>query len=282
MTDPTAASEVDALLAAGAAMTGDNVTEYWAESCPDAIAAVVPDGYRLHIQETELDRYLPRPKRKTGHVTVVDARSWLAYWAKHKVPGESEVFADVDTGSVTAYLNSHSVDEPGWGDHRCVLALRETPVWRAWTSTAGRLMTQSQFAEFVDEHAAEFRSPDGSTMLQVAQTLQANTRVSWDAGYRLLDGQRSFSWKETTEARAGSTGHVEIPATFTLVLQVWEGGPVTEATARLRYRVNREGGIEFGYLLDQVQETKAAVFRAITREIQDGIGDVATVLNGAR
>jgi uncharacterized protein YfdQ (DUF2303 family) len=243
------------------------------------IAAIltVPTGYTTKTVDLEELRapYRSGPVRKAGLYTVRDVNSFLTYYLKH-AGDEAETW--VTPGEVTAVLNASATDHAHWEDHRLALQLRHSPEWERWVGKSGQLLGQDRFAEFLEEGAADVVQPDMATVLEVVQSLEATTRVDFESAYRTADGQRGFKYVETTTARAGQKGELEIPSCFVLALRVYEGQDPINVTARFRYRINGDE-LRLGIVIDRIPEILEAALAGTVTTITEGI-DRGTVLVG--
>lgn len=228
-------------------------------------AFVTPSG----LQKVDLTgpEHTGIPPRKAGTTTVRDARSWSAYFAKHSSQA-SEVYADSERLTVTAVLDAHAKDEPSWGAHRLVLSLRTTDAWKQWLHNDGELLDQEAFAEFLEDHLPELLEPSAADMLEIAQSLQAASKVDFQSGIRLASGQRQFQYVETTTTKAGQKGQLTVPETFIIGLVPFEGSEGYRLTARLRYRIT-DRGLRMGYKLERPADILRTAF-----------GDVVNVIDG--
>ncbi len=238
----------------------------------------VPDsdgGVRL--LDTEALGYAPR--RVMADRVLRDAESFIGYVNRHGTD-RTEVYADSVKAQVVAVLDSHAgVDETdaylaregraGWQSHTVTLKLEKTPSWLAWMAADGQLMPQSVFADFIEAQAADVREPSSATMLEIAQSFHANTKVQYESGHRNDSGQVRLEYKETIEAKAGQKGNVDIPAELGLVLRPYLGGPPYSIKARFRYRI-ATNGVLLGFALDRPQEVLDAAFTDVVTEIRDG------------
>lgn len=224
------------------------------------------------------DQYRDQPKRKTGTIQVRDVPTLAELWMKHGVADISEIYADRDALAVTAVFDAHGRDETGWSKYRAVLALKFSEAYKAWTGLDGRLMPQEQFAEFLEDNRADIREPSAAELLEVAQTLQGTSKVDWQAGHRLVDGQRRIAFLETAEAKAGAKGELAIPTEITIGVPVFDGATVAHAfTARFRHRI--EGGhLRLMYKLDRPADVVTAAFEGVVTDVAQACG--ATVLRG--
>ncbi|HMM95285.1 DUF2303 family protein [Phycicoccus sp.] len=238
-------------------------------------AFVVPAGCELVIDDFA-DRK-PRPDRGTPGTRVVRDEKDLIKLAEDL--GEHPVvYADPVTQSVVCVLND-DVDEatPGWRDQRVQLGLVETDEWKAWKSANNNLMTQADFAEFIEDWRRTIVNPDDATMLEIAQTLHATSHVRAKSARRLRDGQRKIEWDEDTTTTAGEDGKVEIPEVFEIAVVPWKGRDVTplRMTARLRIRLNG-GNVMLGFKLNDVDARMEEAFNSLL----DPVRDKLTVVSG--
>jgi len=221
-------------------------------------------------------QYTGQLARKRGRPVVRDAASFLAYWAKHH-DDASEVYADVEQLSVTAVLDAHSADEPGFAEHRLTLTLRRTKAWEEWTSLDGKLLTQDQFANFLEDHLPNLVEPDAATMLEIAQSIKATTKAEFQSSSRLQSGERKFVFTEDVKASAGSKGDLSIPEVFKIAVPPFEGADAYSMTARFKYRLDR-GELHLGFKLEQPEERAKAAFADVLAAIAEDI--TVPVLNG--
>lgn len=220
-----------------------------------------------------------KPPRKSGTTTVRDVDSFLAYFDKHG-NDDSEVYADVERRTITAVLDAHTAEDARWGGHRLQLSLRETMAWRAWTSMDGQLVPQGQFAEFIEDNLVDLVEPDSATMLELAQSFEATTSAEFQSSQRLDSGQRTFTYAEEVQAKAGHKGEITIPATLVLALAPFEGTERYKVTARFKYRLDRQKGeLRLGFKIERPEDILTAAFNDIRTLIDSDVP--MAVLNGA-
>ena len=172
--------------------------------------------------------------------------------------------------TITALLNAPAApDDPAYGDHRLVLQLEHSAAWKAWIAITGQMLSQTGFAQHIEDRSPDLRTPDAATALELAQSLQATNGVEFEAGSKLQNGQRRFVFRETIEAKAGQRGELDIPPEFELVLQVWRGVAIAvPVTARFRYSIRREG-LGMGVVLDRLEDVLDAAWRSLLGELTD-------------
>lgn len=241
-----AAAETMILLTA-ASMAPDNVE--------GARFVCVPPGY-THKDITEaVEKAQDHPCRKRGTVQLKDIASLLAY-AKDQCATEiGYIYADPDTRTVTAVFNDQRhLDYAGWRDHKAAYKAEFTPEFKKWMDKNGTAMTQTEFAEFVEDNFADITEPAAQHMLDMATTIQAKTDINFASAKRLQNGQVQLQYTETIDARAGANGALEIPKEFTLGLRIFKNGGGYRLKARLKYRLNA-GALKFWYELDRPERS---------------------------
>lgn len=217
---------------------------------PDLGATLVRHRDGAVVLHHETAQKTPNAKRGTATLGTVD--DLLSYVARHKtdattlwVPDETD-----PTGYVVAILDDHGDTNAGWGAHAAQVALRHTPEWNAWTRASGSMMDQNTFAEFLEDNALDIDEPSPATLLEIATTFQSRTSTDFEAVTHLDSGAMQVKFAETTSAKAGKYGSVEIPKTFTILVAPYVGEARYRLTARLRHRA-RGGDLKLGFILDR-------------------------------
>ena len=235
------------------------------------VVTIPADGVAKVIEPID-EKYLDAPRRVSGSMKVLDTDGLAFLFDKHGLP-ESEVFADPVRFSVTAVLNADrgAADVAGFRDHRIELALVKTPEWLAWEGLSGRLVGQLEFAEHIEDNVAAIVRPTGAEMLELAQSFEASTKVDFKSATILGSGQRGLVFEETVAAKAGQRGQIEIPTTFELGLQPFEGSDRYKVTARFRYRI-REGNLQIGYTLERPEAVLRNAFDDVRHAASEAVG----------
>lgn len=231
-------------------------------------AFVVPAGGQ--IKTVDVEHLADRPRRKRGTVLIGDTASMASYLAKHAT-ADTEVWTDLDHLTITAVINAHGEDAPGWGDHRAVHRCKTTPGWDAWTATDGKLLTQQQFAELIETRAVDVVKPAAAEMLEVAQHFSATVGVRYESSRLLSNGQRQFEYREQVEAKAGRAGRLDVPTEFELALEPLAGAGRFRVTARFRYRM-ADGGLQVGYQLVRPEVVLEDAFAEVVAGIAEAVG----------
>jgi len=243
-----------------------------------AVASTPPvevDPSKLYVHDGEiinLQDFQPTPRRKRGHTTHFTAASLAAYALAHKEAGTA-LYVDLESFGATVIINGPSVESPGWSDHTAILKTRYTPEWNYWINKDGKMQAQAEFAEHVQAGLREILDPPAMDMLELAQSFQAHTDVTFKSGKQLADGKRQLEYIEEINATAGAKGTIVIPSELSLAIAPFEGSPTYKIKAWFRFRINN-GDLQLGYKLDRPRDVQKAAFDDIVLELQK-----ATLLN---
>lgn len=237
-------------------------------------------GTNGELRVIDTDEFAASPRHRKAARVVTDAASFVAYVNRHRVAG-TEIYAHTNTSSVIAVIDSHEggAAETGWQKHTVRLALEKSKAWLAWEAADGKLLAQDEFADFLDDRYIDVIEPAPALLIDIATTFQAKTNVDFDSGVRLDSGDVKLTYKETTTARAGQTGEIEIPKRIQLALRPYIGGPIYSIWANFRYRL-RGSSVLLGFKLERPENVLEAAFADIVTEIREGRTDKDVFVHG--
>lgn len=199
------------------------------------------------------------PLRKRGTVQVFDAASLNTIMAEN---ADHAITVYVDRNptepAVVAVLNGHGAKGPGWGDFRASINFRATPQWLKWAGIDGRLMSQQDFANFIEDNLLDVLDPAPADMLEISRSLMVTRTTEYKSVTRPKSGLIQFK-NESADTFAEST---RVPDEITLLLSPLFGVPPQSVTARFRYRI--EGGaLKLGVKLQRIEELMDAIMRDV-------------------
>lgn len=243
---------------------------------PDELEPGAIYGYRFRDRVEVINLTGPEHTgeidRKKGIVVVRDIASFAQYYGKH-ADEDSEVYTDLDTGTVTAVLNAHGSFGARWEDHRLILHLTPTKPWQRWTEKDRALLPQVQFAEFLEDNLADI-APDpvsAAHMLEIATTFQAKTRVSYSSGTVLASGEISLKYEETTDASGGRKGDMVVPKVFAVALAPYDDVDPYRIEARLRHRIEGSA-LKLCFILDRPEDVARDAVKTVVAKVEEAIG----------
>lgn len=227
---------------------------------------VKPDGTSA---EEILDPHgfkVAKPARVRASPALVSKDAFTEYGGRFKTPS-TVVFAEPTSDSFQAIFDYHAnAEEPGFRDHNAGLRLQRSEQWMRWTKYSGHLIPQEEFAIFLQENLPDISSPDGSTILELAEDMSAKTEIKFRRAVRRKSGDIFFEYGEETSAKSKSGEGLEVPSQFTLSIPIYYGEPTTNIAAWLRYKIDG-GALKFGYELHRPLFVQQAVFEQIALDI---------------
>ncbi len=239
---------------------------------------LVPPNYAVKDITDAIEKAQDTPNRKTGTARVADVPSLLTYCADQASADSAYIYADLDERTITAVFNDHrGTDFAGWRDHRTVFAAVYTPEFEKWVGNDKKPMTQTEFAEFIEDNIGDLQGEEATNLLTVASTIQATTGINFSSAKRLQDGQTQLVYNETINATAGANGELKIPKVFSLGLRIFKNGSGYMLTARLKYRIH-SGNVKFWYELERPERIVEDAFAGYVAEVAEKSG--YTVLLG--
>lgn len=243
--------------------------------------AVIPEGYQIVVPDIE--RHLAAPKRKKGRAKLDDLDSFIAYVGTGEL-GATAIWANASTVSLTARLNGHSDDGPGWGDHTAEWAIKFSRQWQAWKLTDRHQFTQAEFADFLEARVGEIADPPGANLHEVIRAFRVHVNATWENRISNVHNGVNLQWKEDVD-----TGTIVFPEKLQIVLTPFEGAasvlPASNIglppgqvffSARLSFtKPDSNGRVKFAYDLDEtVLQIVEDAFNAVRGIIAAKLPDV--------
>jgi uncharacterized protein YfdQ (DUF2303 family) len=240
----------------------------------------VPEGFK--IEQIDLEKLLPNPRRMAGIAKFSDAPSLVAYLATHKRTG-STVWCDFNPQtfalSFSAVLDEHATAAPGWRGHRATHVPDMSAEWKAWKSMDGKPFDQVAFAEWIEEHADDITTANGLPtsleMLKMATDFQANENRVLKSNVKLQSGGVRLTY--IADPEAGTTEDMKLFEKFSIGIPVFQGGAAWSMTARLKFRL-KGGTVNFHYELVRADRVHQGAALELIGQVRDAIGDVPLLM----
>ena len=226
--------------------------------------ALVPDGHQLlSLAEFYERRAVPVANHKPS---LLDASSFSAYVNRFKSE-RALVFADAAEMVMVAILDFSTPDRPGHAEHRAVLQLRRHAEFKRWLEDNGKKMDQAAFAAIIEERSHQFVTPAAAAMMEIASSMQVEQTVKFLSSKRLQDGQTELAYAEDIQTRAGKSGTLVVPPSFTISIPLFVSGPAVVIRALFRYRLSG-GKLTLWYELAMVDDLQESAFRAVVADVE--------------
>jgi len=236
-------------------------------------------GFGQHdskLLDVNLEAGAEKPLRKRGEVVVFDPDSFNRVIAANRDAGDATIYVDpkADDPRVVGVLNGNGTGGAGWGDLRISLAFRKTPQWEKWQKIDGKLLSQEEFAEFIEENLTDIQVPAGAEMLEIAQFLEVNRDLRFKSGLRLQSGAVEFERVETDNVSVGKS-KIAVPDMIKLGLKPFMGLDSFIIDARFRWRLSG-GRLTLGIKLMRVETLMEQIVADVVGKIDAG-SDVPVV-----
>jgi len=213
----------------------------------------------------ELERWRVAPERRMGNAKVTTLQSFEDLVNRHK-DDDSAIFAQTawPSPALTAIIDYHQADHTArFGKHRVTYDFPLTDEFKAWIAMNDKAMPQSDFAAFLEDHAAELAAPFDSErteyealfkerlatpaeLIDLSRSLEVFVNAKAKRGERLQSGERVVEF--TTEHMNGKGEKIDVPGVFMVSVPAFVDGDPLRIPARLRYRVTG-GDIVWFYAL---------------------------------
>lgn len=216
------------------------------------------------------EQALAAPARARGDTAV---SSWSSLCASVKRSGGTALgLYYTRDGHMRVALNDTTNGEPGWRDWTVSYAPMPSESWKAWSDKTGRFFPQLEMAEFIEDRAGDFVTPEGAKMLEVAQHFDVARAGKFISGVRLQSGATQLTVEESHEAKGRM--NIEIPSVVSLGMRVFEDLDAYKFDAYFRWRIS-EGKLTLGFkIIDRQKVLDAAVADVLAR-IKTDLGDLA-------
>jgi len=237
----------------------------------------VPEGWK--VQDFDNEALLPRPRRKKATVSLKDADSFIKYIKRHGSLTACTIWGNVDylnsKAQFQAVINDHGEkeDEQAWRDHIARFTPQFSPEYQRWMGKNGTVMSQVEFAEFLDNNQADIASPEGypssAEMLNMALNFEAKQDYRFKSSVRLQSGGVNMTFVQDDDA--GTIEQMKVFDRFAIGIPVYFGCDAYQINARLRYR-HREGKVVFWYELIRPDLVMKAATDTIIEKIKSECG----------
>lgn len=190
----------------------------------------------------------PLPGNVIQSETLIDQASFCEYVDRFST-SETVIFANPE-GKMTAVIDYHhrrtgtELAQPDHCKHVAVFKTAFDPNYERWRDIDRKMISQQDFAYFVEEMLHTICSPDGADLLEMAQTLKVIRGVTFSQNVRIKDGTADIQYKED-DTTHGNSGIVSVPDEIMIVCPVFLNRPQQTIKAKLRYRIAPDNPLSF-------------------------------------
>lgn len=229
-------------------------------------AVVIPEKFQLVVlPQVKLEA----PRFLTAKPVINDTKAFIDYFNYFK-RSASRIFY-TQAGEFTGVLDYHlNTERANHGDHIAVLSLKRSPEWLAWSGKSERLMNQTEFAEFIEDHARDILTPDPTTMLEVATGLHANTSAKFRSAINQANGTVQMQYDEETAGTVKGSS-IPVPTQFQIGVRPFMGTERYPIDCRYRYRID-SGNLRMMFKCLHMEDVTETAMDGIVGRIRDETG----------
>lgn len=230
----------------------------------DTPATLVPPGWELQLHP-EL-RAAPARIEATVHLHTL--ASYIAYLKEYASP-TSATFVDLATGMFRTIIDYHtSPEDPAWCAYQALYTAPRTPEFSDWHKASGQRMTQTAFAEFIEDHLPDIVEPPAAEMAEISRSLNVDLNVKFQKAIRLDNGEVQLQFMEELNGSAGPKGQLKIPQVIKLGLPLFKGGDTYAVEARFKYRI-KDGSLSMWFELIRIERLIADAIEGMAAQINE-------------
>ena len=196
--------------------------------------------------------------------------------------GESDT-PEVGERVTVLFAVGNEAAQPNFGKHRIHYAFPLSEEWKAWVEANEAVMTQAEFALFIEDHIADLGAPTDAEriwlerdfqttvatpaqLVQLSRGLQVNIDAKVKNVQTLQSGEAQIAFEETHLGADGKP--LKVPGIFVLRIAPFFMGEQIDIPVRLRYRPV-QGQINWFYSIYQPDKHITARVRADLRKVAE-------------
>lgn len=238
-----------------------------------------PDGSTTYtLPEATRDIKVPplNPVRIEQIVTFHDEASFVDYVNKFQgvttmIFAEPAFVRGDNQSRILAAIDYHGPENPQSIKHKVLFAPRASEQWIRWNAANGRVFTQPEFAEFIEEVRRDIHDPNAATLLDIVRAFKANKSVEFDSLTYQPDSSVLLNYSEKVN-QTGRSG--PLPQVMTLGIPVFFRGAPFQVPVFVRFRLTG-GSVKFELKLDRPDVILDTAFGEIVDRIAEATGVTA-------
>lgn len=216
----------------------------------------------------------PDPVRIKASPTFDVQQSFSEYVNEFKDLGraKTQIFVDMKAKRFHAALDYHAPDSPQHGDHNAYFSPRTDPTFDIWSAANGKYMSQDAFVSFLEEQGRVIVAPDAATILEIAQDLNIDVRVSYKSKKNTSNNLVQITYAEESDGAQTSNKSIDLPKEMTIRLPVFFSGETYQFKVFLRLGLKKGEPIKFKLDIHQMDETLESALLDVAQRIKENTG----------
>lgn len=189
---------------------------------------------------------------------------------------DSRSFFDRRSGRFETVIDFADASRPTHEQHRIEYTPELDPEFVDWAQIDGSPRSQSDFADFIEDHLDAIVDPPGADLLDLILEIRGHKSVTFRSAQRRQDGNVGLAFDET-QGVTGGKGELVIPPTITIETPIHKKEDAVRLEAFLRYRITDAGQLMLTVKIKKVNTVVPDSLDRIAERIKPGIpGELIT------
>ena len=225
---------------------------------PGVIAIIAENEVKVQDIEDKLNA----PRRANGTRTVQTPEGFAA--ALKLIEDVKPVLYESGSGCVTAILNhTRKEEEPQWEDWSIMYKPRLHNYFLPFSQKNGVEMSQTDFAEFLQDNALAIESPTLAEIEESVLGFESARSSSFASKVNQANGTLQFAYTEAEQVK----GTVVVPAHLRIVCPIIDGGEPKASIAHVRYRIIDQK-VKFRFVIEMMNVVLENEYRELHTKIE--------------
>jgi len=180
--------------------------------------ALLIDGKVVDIEHLSEGR-----SRFRGQFSTSVLAEFAAYLRDHSGEATSDLFISPDKAIAIAYLNLGDANDPGHGDWKAQLSLKETAAYAAALMACGSRFTQREMAEWAEDWAGNLTALNGENQVPLSAAIAAIRNITIAAKKDVTNTDEDFGASRSALEQIEARGAGGMPTHFLLTTAPYTG-----------------------------------------------------------
>jgi uncharacterized protein YfdQ (DUF2303 family) len=222
----------------------------------------IKQGVTLHTPQAVIDY---TNAYKTSATRIFAEPGFLADGGKARVGVAFDYHRDNRLSAGAEDESRQEMPAPDRVAHKAVYTPRYSEAWDRWTEACGgKVFTQGEFAEFIEECRQDIVEPAAATLLDVVRMFKASKKQDFDSFMH----EQSGSVKLHFSSEVQQQGSVTLPEMMKIGIPVYYRTDRVEMDVFIRFRL-AGGKVVFFMKLDRPDRVEEHAFDTLTAGIRD-------------
>lgn len=224
-----------------------------------------------------LERFAEQRARFRGEMLTASIADFASY-VLHHGEANTAAFIDQERMACRAFFNLGTQANPGHGDDTAMLLLKPTAAYSAVLAIAGKLLSQRELAEWMEDWAHCLQVRAGEEVLAVAAACAAVRNITIKAGSERTHTEHNFGAARSAMDEIEAKSQDRLPTELVVVTEPYDGLLPQSIVLRLSVITGEKPQLKLRWVREEAQHEEIA--QDFKRVIQQEVGGSAIVTLG--